>query len=156
MACLARRCSLNIRVKLVHDNAIVPVQMPGDAGADLSVVTDAIVQPGGTVRVPLGICIELSLGYMAFVLPRSGLLLGGLTVLSPPIDADYRGEISAIVHNTCLFKRSLTVGMRIAQLVVLRVPTVKFCEASVLSETSRGDKGFGSSGLGPREPGNGG
>jgi dUTP pyrophosphatase len=99
--------------------------------------------------IPTGIAIALPPGSEGQVRPRSGLAMRhGVTVLNAPgtIDADYRGEIHVILVN--LGKDSFTVerGMRIAQLIVAATMQVMICEVTSLEETSRGVRGFGSTG----------
>ncbi|MDA0241437.1 MAG: dUTP diphosphatase, partial [Proteobacteria bacterium] len=105
---------------------------------------------GARTLIPTGIAIALPGGYEAQVRPRSGLALKhGITILNAPgtIDADYRGEIGVTLIN--LGDKPFTVerGMRIAQMIVAPVATVAWQETAVLSETERGESGFGSTGI---------
>lgn len=123
---------------------------PGDAGADLCTVVEAIVAPGERVILPTGVAIALPDGYAAFVHPRSGLAARyGVALVNSPgtVDAGYRGEVKVIVVNLdrnapVVFHR----GDRIAQLVVQRVERARFREVAELPETARGAGGFGSTG----------
>jgi dUTP pyrophosphatase len=123
------------------------------AGLDLvaAVAADApvVIAPGDRALIPTGIAIALPPGFEAQVRPRSGLALNhGVTVLNAPgtIDADYRGEIQIILVN--LGRESFTVerGTRIAQLVVAATMQVTICVVARLEETTRGVRGFGSTG----------
>jgi dUTP pyrophosphatase len=123
------------------------------AGLDLiaAVASDApiVIAPGERALIPTGIAIALPPGYEAQVRPRSGLALRhGVTVLNSPgtIDADYRGEIQVILVN--LGRESFTVerGARVAQMVVAATMRVDVCEVPSLDETTRGVRGFGSTG----------
>jgi dUTP pyrophosphatase len=123
------------------------------AGLDLiaAVSADApiVIAPGERALVPIGIAIALPPGFEAQVRPRSGLALRhGVTVLNSPgtIDADYRGEIQVILVN--LGRDSFTVerGARVAQLVIAATMQVTICEVASLDETTRGVRGFGSTG----------
>jgi dUTP pyrophosphatase len=123
------------------------------AGLDLiaAVASDApvVIAPGARVLIPTGIAIALPAGYEAQVRPRSGLALKhGITVLNSPgtIDADYRGEIQVILVN--LGHESFTVerGTRVAQLVVAATMQASLCVVAALDETTRGVRGFGSTG----------
>ena len=123
------------------------------AGLDLiaAVSADApiVIAPGERALIPTGIAIALPPGFEAQVRPRSGLALRhGVTVLNSPgtIDADYRGEIQVILVN--LGRKSFTVerGARVAQLVVAATMQVTICEVANLDETTRGVRGFGSTG----------
>jgi dUTP pyrophosphatase len=129
-------------------------QSPGAAGVDLLAALGShehvIIEPGGRHLVPTGIMLELGEGFEAQVRPRSGLALHhGVTILNSPgtIDADYRGEIFALLINFGDAPFEIKRGARIAQLVVAAVQRVEFIEKiHVLSETGRGLKGFGSTG----------
>ncbi len=122
------------------------------AGLDLLAAVDGevVLSPGAFALVPTGIRIALPLGYEAQVRPRSGLAAKhGITVLNSPgtIDADYRGEIKAILINHGPRSFTVTRGMRIAQLVVAPVARAVWREQSELPESRRGDGGFGSTGM---------
>ena len=123
------------------------------AGLDLIAAVAAdkpiVMAPGERALIPTGIAIALPPGYEAQVRPRSGLALRhGVTVLNSPgtIDADYRGEIQVILVN--LGRESFTVerGARVAQLVVAATMRATICEVASLDETTRGVRGFGSTG----------
>jgi len=124
---------------------------PGDAGIDLYARVDADVPPGGRLLVPTGIAIALPTGFVALTVPRSGFALkqGGTLLNSPGvIDAGYRGEIGSIVHNTDASTLHITRGDRIAQMLIMRLPTVVLTEVESLPGTQRADGGFGSTGKG--------
>ncbi|MBQ9041939.1 MAG: dUTP diphosphatase [Eggerthellaceae bacterium] len=124
---------------------------PGDAGLDLRAAESAVLKPFERKLVSCGIAIAIPRGYAGFVLPRSGLAAKhGISIVNAPglIDSDYRGEIKAILVNldpSTDFE--IEHGDRIAQLVIMPVPTVTLEEADELSETQRGAGGFGSSGV---------
>ncbi len=121
------------------------------AGMDL---TAAIAEPillgcGKRVLVPTGIAIALPTGYEAQVRPRSGLAAKhGVTVLNSPgtVDSDYRGEIKVILVNLGEEPFAIEPGMRIAQMVVAAHARVGWKDFETLSETQRGQDGFGSTG----------
>jgi dUTP pyrophosphatase len=123
----------------------------GDAGADL-VARDAMtIEPaGGRAIVPTGIAIELPAGWAGFVLPRSGLAARhGITCLNTPglVDSGYRDELRVVlINHDPEAPYEVRRGDRIAQLVVQRVATVQWLEASSLSPSERGEGGFGHSG----------
>lgn len=123
------------------------------AGLDLIAAVDAdkpvVIAPGERALVPTGIAIALPPGYEGQVRPRSGLALQhGVTVLNAPgtIDADYRGEIQVVLVN--LGRTSFTVerGARVAQLIIAATMQATICEVASLDETTRGVRGFGSTG----------
>lgn len=121
------------------------------AGMDLRACLEAPVTLGPLERalVPTGLFIALPAGFEAQVRPRSGLAAKhGITVLNTPgtIDADYRGEIKAILVNLSDTPFEIVPGERIAQLVVARHERVEWEETLDLDETERGAGGFGSTG----------
>lgn len=123
---------------------------PGDAGADLIATETVELGPGERATVGTGTAIALPDGYVAFVVPRSGLAAKhGITIVNTPgtVDAGYRGEIRVILLNT---DRStpytITAGDRIAQLVVLPVTRARFVPVERLPGSHRGEGGFGSTG----------
>lgn len=120
-----------------------------DAGFDLYASEDFTLPSHGFGCVPTAISLELPLGYEAQVRPRSGLAAKyGVTVLNAPgtIDAGYRGEVKVILINHGETDFQITAGMRIAQLVVSPVVSASFLQVVSLSESARGEGGFGSSG----------
>lgn len=129
------------------------------AGLDLlaAVEADIVLAPGARAAVPTGIAMALPQGYEAQLRPRSGLALRhGVTVLNAPgtIDSDYRGEVKAILINHGEAPFAIARGMKIAQLVIARCERADLAEREQLSETRRGEDGFGSTGLsGVREAG---
>lgn len=121
------------------------------AGMDLCAAIDAplVLQPGQSTMVATGLAIALPPGFEAQVRPRSGLAAkNGVTVLNSPgtIDADYRGEIKAILINHGPVAFTIERGMRIAQMVIARHATAQWSEVNALGETARGAGGFGSTG----------
>jgi dUTP pyrophosphatase len=123
------------------------------AGLDLlaAVPADAPIKlhPGERAMVPTGIAIALPPGTEGQVRPRSGLAARhGVTVLNSPgtIDADYRGEIHVILVNFSAALFTVERGMRIAQLIVAATMQISICEVAILDETTRGVRGFGSTG----------
>ena len=123
----------------------------GSAGLDLlaAIAEPVTLAPGERLAVPTGIAIALPDGFEAQVRPRSGLALReGITVLNSPgtIDADYRGEIQAILINHGGRPVRLARGERIAQLVVAPVARIVWEETAELVASGRGAGGFGSTG----------
>jgi len=135
----------------LHEDAVVPERAyAGDAGLDLVACEPAEIAPGERAIVGTGLAVAIPEGHAGFVQPRSGLAAEhGVTVLNTPglIDSGYRGELRVILLNTDR-SETFTVepGMRIAQLVVLAVPSVATVEVEDLAETERGTRGHGSSG----------
>jgi len=123
---------------------------PGDAGADLVSTVALTLEPGQRAFVATGVSIALPDGFVAFVMPRSGLAAKhGVTLVNSPgtIDAGYRGEISVVLINTDQSSSfSIEPGDRIAQLVIQPVVRARFVAVTELPGTARGSGGFGSTG----------
>jgi len=122
------------------------------AGMDLraNILEPITLKPLERTIVKTGLFIELPIGYEAQVRPRSGLAAKkGVTVLNAPgtIDADYRGEIGVILVNISNEDFIIENGERIAQLVIARHERAEWVTVEELSETSRGEGGFGSTGV---------
>lgn len=143
--------SIHLKIKKIHTEAILPKQArPGDAGMDLYAIEEKALNPGEFALIKTGIQLELPEGTEAQVRPRSGLALKhGITVLNSPgtIDAGYRGEIGVVLINHGNEAFQVEKHMRIAQLVIQYVPTVEIEEVDELSNSERGERGFGSSGV---------
>lgn len=141
--------------RLSHGNDLpLPTRMtPGSSGCDVSAAVDTPItlKPGERVLVPTGFCFEIPIGYEIQVRPRSGLAFKhGVTVLNTPgtIDADYRGEVKVILVNLGDKEFTINRGERIAQLVPMKIASeLNFQEEEAISATSRGDGGFGHTGL---------
>jgi len=121
------------------------------AGMDLraNLSESRVLKPLERTIVGTGLVIELPIGYEAQVRPRSGLAAKkGITVLNAPgtIDADYRGEIGVILVNLSNEDFQINNGERIAQLVIAQYGRIEWDQVEVLSETARGEGGFGSTG----------
>lgn len=137
-------------------DGVAPVgALPGDAGADLVSAEAVTLPPQGRATVGTGLRIALPAGCAAFVLPRSGLAARhGITVVNAPglVDAGYRGEIRVTLLNTDADSPyDVAVGDRIAQLVVLTLPAVRFVPVAALPGSHRAAGGFGSTGTTARE-----
>ena len=122
------------------------------AGMDLraNIQAPITLQPLERTLVKTGLFIELPIGFEAQVRPRSGLAFKkGITVLNSPgtVDADYRGEIGVILVNLSNEAFVIENGERIAQLIIAKHERAEWIEVQDLSETSRGEGGFGSTGV---------
>jgi dUTP pyrophosphatase len=141
---------IDVAVRRLRADAVLPSQAyDGDAGLDLTACEEARLEPGERAVVSTGIAVEIPEGYAGFVQPRSGLAARhGLGVVNSPglIDCGYRGEIRVVLLNTDR-REPFTVepGMRIAQLVIAPVASVRLVEVEELRTTERGSRGFGSS-----------
>ena len=142
---------MELRVTRLKDNAVIPTRAhPGDAGLDLYSTEIAHLGPGERWSVGTGIALEIPEGHAGLVLPRSGLAREhGIALVNAPglIDAGYRGEVRVLLLNTDPAETvRIEAGARIAQLVVTPVAIAAPVEVTELSDTARGDGGFGSSG----------
>ena len=145
-----------VPVKLLDHAADLPLpkyETADAAGCDLvaAIASDSPITlaPGERVLVPCGISLALPAGFEAQVRPRSGLALrDGITLLNAPgtIDADYRGEVAAIVINLGTAPFTIERGLRIAQMVIAPVTRALWQPVDDLDETARGEGGFGSTG----------
>jgi dUTP pyrophosphatase len=140
-----------LRFRILSDGAILPSRAhEGDAGLDLYASESAHIGPGERWQVPTGVAVEVPPGHAGLVLPRSGLAKRhGISLVNSPglIDSGYRGEIKVLLLNNDpaeVFR--IEPGDRIAQLVITPVVLPEPVEAESLSDSERGEGGFGSSG----------
>jgi dUTP pyrophosphatase len=141
--------SLLIKVKKLHENAVIPSYSKlGDAGMDLT-ITSEIENTSFSVSYGFGIAMEIPRGFVGLVFPRSSvrnqeLLLSNCVGV---IDSGYRGELQATFKKTNgLDSLKYKVGERGAQIIILPYPQIKMVESNELSDTERGTGGFGSTG----------
>ena len=129
--------------RLRSEGALPSAQHSGDAGLDLRAAIDTTVKPGERVMVPTGVAVAIPDGHAGLVLPRSGLATArGLTLSNSPglIDAGYRGEVICSVVNLDRDEPvEIRAGDRIAQLVVVAIPSVAPTWAEDLPESGRGE-----------------
>ena len=142
--------TINIINKSAH--ALPNYETIASAGMDLRAnITESItLKPLGRAIIKTGLFIALPIGYEAQVRPRSGLAAkNGITVLNAPgtIDADYRGEIGVILVNLSNDDFIIQNGERIAQMIIAKHERADWIEVQELTETSRGEGGFGSTGV---------
>ena len=154
---------MELKVKLTDGAPLPRHAKEGDAGIDLTSKETVEIMPGGTVLVGTGVFVELPDGFYGGVGPRSSVATKkGITLANVPgtIDSGYRGEIKLPLHNMapshvfvdgeCVpnWDGVVTVerGERVAQMIILKHETVECVEVDELSETSRGEGGFGSTG----------
>jgi dUTP pyrophosphatase len=139
---------MELKVKRIHPEAKLPVYgHPGDAGLDLFSVADRDIAPGEVFAVPTGIQVAVPAGHVGLVWDKSGLSLKGVHRLAGVVDAGYRGAVQVVMINLGDAPFAVKKGMKIAQLLVQPVAAVAVVEAGSLDDTSRGQGGFGSTGL---------
>jgi dUTP pyrophosphatase len=135
-----------------HSSHPLPAyQTSGSAGMDLyaSLSAEMVLEPLQRTIVPTGLHIALPQGFEAQIRPRSGLAIKqGITCLNTPgtIDSDYRGEIKVILINLSQEKQVIRNGDRIAQMVIAKYEATDWKQVLVLTESLRGEGGFGSTG----------
>lgn len=140
---------------LITAQSVPSYSHPGDAGADLSSSEALTLAPGQRATVGTGVSIALPAGFVAFIVPRSGLAAKhGITVVNSPgtVDAGYRGEIKVTLLNTDSSDSfEIAIGDRIAQMIVMPVTQARFIHVEKLPVSERGESGFGSTGLSARK-----
>lgn len=137
-----------MKIKLI-DFGLTPGHNPlrvheNDAGADVYMPYDYMLQPGEIVKVPLGFGLILPDGYAGFVFPRSSMAEKGLTCELPPVDSGYRGEIHAIISNVSNKVQTIQKETRVGQLVITPIIIADFVFDF---GKERGTNAFGSSGV---------
>jgi len=144
---------LRVQFRRLRPEARVPGRAyAGDAGYDLSAAESVVLAPGERAVVGTGIAVAVPDGYAGLVLPRSGLAVRhGISLINTPglIDPGYRGELMVpLINHDRQETFKVEVGMRIAQLVLVRTAEAEFVSVELLEEgaDARGEEGFGSSG----------
>ncbi|RLE03883.1 MAG: dUTP diphosphatase [Candidatus Aminicenantes bacterium] len=138
---------MEVRIKKIHPQARLPqYSHAGDAGLDLYSVVDETIAPGERKAIPTGIKMAIPPWYVGLIWDKSGLSLEGIHRLAGVVDAGYRGEVKVVLVNLGSQEFRIAVGMKIAQMLIQPVETVKIVETSELDPTSRGEGGFGSTG----------
>lgn len=137
---------LNI-LKLKEGAKIPTFAHQGDAGADLYAVEETTITPNSRGLVPTGIAMEIPEGHVGLVWDKSGLAVkAGITTLAGVIDAGYRGEISIAIFNTTSELYVFHMGDKVAQILIQKIEHPTFIQVDALTDTSRSDGGFGSTG----------
>lgn len=144
---------MNIKIKRLSKTAVIPEKgSKHSAGFDLSadIAEKIIILPGKTVKIPTGLSIELPKGYFGAIYARSGLATKhGLRPANAVgvVDSDYRGEYIVALHNDSEEVKVIEPRQRIAQLVIQQHLDCTFVESDEITETERGEGGFGSTGI---------
>lgn len=139
---------MQIKVKKLREDAFLPkYALSGDAGMDLFAVENTTIEPGEIVSVQTGVSIEIPQGYVSLIWDKSSIPLKyGLTTMGGVIDHTYRGEYKIIMFNAGKEPHTFERGDKIAQLLIQPVISGEVVEVEELSDTVRGDGGFGSTG----------
>lgn len=143
---------MKVRIKKLNERAVIPTYgSAGSAGGDLysAEENDITVAPGQTAFIGTGLAVEIPKGLVGLVYARSGLACKkGLAPANKVgvIDSDYRGEIKVALYNHGKEPQTVAKGERIAQLVIAPFVFAEYEETDDLSDTARGEGGFGSTG----------
>jgi dUTP pyrophosphatase len=142
---------MKVRIKKLNENAVIPsYAKDGDAGMDL-VATSIISNTSTQITYGIGLALEIPNGFVGLVFPRSSVRKTRLMLSNcvGVIDSGYRGELQATfnkINNDSVSENDYKVGDRIAQIMIIPYPPIEFDEVAELSDTERGDGGFGSTG----------
>lgn len=140
---------MEVRFKKIHPNAVAPARAhPTDAGFDLVAVSVSEDGVRGIVTYGTGIAVEIPVGHVGLLFPRSSVYKHQLSLANSVgvIDSGYRGEVMFKFRVCSPHISRYSVGDRIGQIIIIPYPEVEFSESDVLSETDRGEGGYGSSG----------
>ena len=146
---------MNVKIKRLSEDAVIPkYEKPGDSGFDLATIKKEWVKAGGQAKIPIGLAFEIPEGYELQIRPRSGITSKTkLRVQLGTIDSGYRGQVFVTVDNIEPIYGDIPIlveiekGTRIAQGVIAPVIQATFEESETLSDTERGEFGFGSTGV---------
>jgi len=139
---------IQVNVKRTSPQAKIPTKAHNtDAGWDLYSPINALLYPGESRMVNMQICFEIPAGWFGKIEDRSSFAKKGIFTAGGVIDSGYRGEVSVLIRNDGPERLDISIGMRIAQLLILPVPSIQMVESEELSDSLRGEKGFGSSGV---------
>jgi dUTP pyrophosphatase len=140
---------MKVKIKKIHPDAVIPSYAKnGDAGMDL-VATSIISEEVFQITYGLGIALEIPNGFVGLVFPRSSIRKTDLSLTNcvGVVDSGYRGELQATFRkHRGVVSTSYAVGDRVCQLMIIPHPTIEFNEVNELSNTERGEGGFGSTG----------
>jgi len=138
---------VHIQIEVAGAGLVPEYASTGSAGADLRAAHPVVLGPGERAAVPTDIRLAIPQGHVGLVWPRSGLAMRhGIDTMAGVIDSDYRGEVRVVLVNHGHEPVRIEPGDRIAQILVQRVERAEFLQAEALTETARGEGGFGSTG----------
>mgnify|MGYP005698128289 CR=1 FL=1 len=139
----------SIKIKKLNPEAVMPTKAdPLDAGYDLYAAEDAMIEPHHRKTIKTGIAMAIPANHVGLVWPRSGLAVkNGIDVLAGVVDSGYRGEICAVLQNHGIHTMRIKAGDRVAQILFQKIESFQLQESETLDDSSRGDGGFGSTGV---------
>ena len=140
--------SLKLKIKKIHEHAVVPQYAhAGDAALDLYAVSQTTLAPGERTAIATGVAFEIPDGYVGLIWDKSGLSMkNGLKTLGGVVDSTYRGEVLVGMINLSQEPYTFEVGHKVAQMIIQKKEDVTVEEVGELSDTARGEGGFGSTG----------
>ncbi len=138
---------MQLKIKKVRSDARIPTRAHhDDAGIDLYACGNHIVESHMTCMIPIGVAFEIEAGYVGLIWDKSSIGSKSLKTLGGVIDAEYRGEVSVMVHNLSDSTYTFEHGHKVAQLLIQKVEFPDIIEVEELSNSLRGEGGFGSTG----------
>lgn len=139
---------MQIKIKILEEGFKIPTYAyHGDAAFDLLARTEIELSSGEWKDIPTGLAMEIPEGYAGLIWDKSGIAIkNGLKTLGGVIDSGYRGEVKVGIANLSDKTYKFEKGQKVAQMIIQKIERPEIVEVLELSETSRGDKGFGSSG----------
>jgi len=139
---------MELKIRRIHPEAKLPSYgHKGDAGLDLFSCADYVLGAGEVKAIQTGIKVAIPRGYVGLIWDKSGISLKGVHKLAGVVDAGYRGEVQVVMINLGNTPYEIKKGMKIAQMLIQPINEVKVIEVEDLDDTSRGEGGFGSTGL---------
>jgi dUTP pyrophosphatase len=139
---------MELKVKRIHSEAKLPCYgHKGDAGLDLFSGVDCFLGAGEVKAIPTGIKVSIPQGHVGLIWDKSGISLKGVHKLAGVVDAGYRGEVQVVMVNLGRQPYTVKKGLKIAQMLIQPIMEVRVVESDELDDTSRGEGGFGSTGL---------
>ncbi len=138
---------MELKVRRIQEKAKLPrYSHRGDAGLDVFSAVDCVLQAGEVKAISTGIQMAVPDGFVGLIWDKSGLSLEGVHRLAGVVDSGYRGEVKVVMANLRNKPFVIKKGMKIAQILIQPVTEVKVVDVEELEETTRGKKGFGSTG----------
>jgi dUTP pyrophosphatase len=139
---------MKLKIKKINTDAIIPQYAhKGDAGFDLFAIEDTTIKKNERIVVKTGIAMEIPTDYVGLIWDKSGVSVkAGIKTIAGVVDSTYRGEILVAVINLSDSDYKFEKGHKVAQMIIQKKETVEFEEVNELTETKRGEGGFGSTG----------
>jgi len=138
---------MKLKIKKLHEDAVVPsFAHTYDAGMDLFSIEEVIVKVGEQIKIKTGLAFEIEDGYVGLFWDKSSVGSKGLKTLAGVIDSGYRGEVMIVLRNLSNEDYTFKKGDKVAQMLIQKVEQPEIEVVEVLSETTRGEGGFGSTG----------